>query len=53
METHECNALLEKLYDQMERKMQVNFSPTFFCWVLLVFPFFKKKSAVPLKQPDI
>lgn len=27
METRECNALLEKLYDQMEREMQVNFSP--------------------------
>lgn len=27
METHECDALLEKLYDQMEREMQVNFSP--------------------------
>lgn len=26
METHECDALLEKLYDQMEREMQVNFS---------------------------
>lgn len=27
METRECDALLEKLYDQMEREMQVNFSP--------------------------
>lgn len=30
METHECDALLEKLYDQMEREMQVNFSPNLF-----------------------
>lgn len=27
METRECDALLEKLYDQMEQEMQVNFSP--------------------------
>lgn len=57
METHECDALLEKLYDQMEREMQVNFSPNlfffFFIVFLLVFPFLEKNLVIPVKLPDI
>lgn len=38
METHECDALLEKLYDQMEREMQVTFSPNS-DWLFFMFSF--------------
>lgn len=48
METQECDALLEKLYDQMEREMQVNLSTNYF------FPLFCKRSgAVPEMLPII